>query len=473
MRACIYIITVPLLLIAIPSCGTRPPGGGDDNTCDLAAPQCREGLVCEATAEGIARCFLALTIRGVVLDATSDDPVIGSLIQAVDVNGAAVGTSAASGEDGSFMLTVPAVRDVDGVPVEGTYTLRAQAATYQAFPSAIRPALPLDAATAALEDNGWVIDNALTTVSLLPLPGDTSNLGSISGQILAERNSGILVVAEDQGSGYIGFSDADGLYTIFNIPPGSYTVRGYAAGVQLSAAVATLESGENQMGVDLTGSEKSLSRVSGNVQIVNAPGGAVTSVVLAVESTFVEAAGRGTVPPGLRVGNVLTDFAIEDVPDGTYVVLAAFENDRLVRDPDQTIGGTQIVRIEVPDPTTGNVVELSEGFKVTGALAVIAPGPDGPEEVLMPTPAFEWQDDSSEDGYEIRVFDAFGEEVWSDEIGPVSGSATVTLVYAGPPLEVGMFYQFRATSFREKLDDRTAISSTEDLAGVFQYLVGP
>lgn len=473
MRACVYIITVPLLLIAIPGCGSRSPGGGDDNTCDLAAPQCPEGLFCEATAEGIARCFLALTIRGVVLDATSEDPVVGSLIQAVDVNGAAVGTSAASDGDGSFTLTVPAMRDVDGVPVEGTYTLRAQAATYQAFPSAIRPALPLDAATAALEDNGWVIDNALTTVSLLPLPGDTSNLGSISGRILAERNSGILVVAEDHGSGYVGFSDADGLYTIFNIPPGSYTVGGYAAGVQLNAAVATLESGENQMGVDLTGSEKLLSTVSGNVQIVNAPGGAVTSVVLAVESTFVEVAGRGTVPPGLRVGNVLTDFSIEGVPDGIYVVLAAFENDGLVRDPDQTIGGTQIVRIEVPDPSTGTVVELAEGFKVTGALAVITPGADGPEEVLTPTPTFEWQDDSSEDGYDIRVFDAFGEEVWSDEIGPVSGSATVMLVYAGPPLELGMFYQFRATSFREKLGDRTAISSTEDLAGVFQYLVGP
>ena len=82
----------------------------------------------------------------------------------------------------------------------------------------------------------------------------------------------------------------------------------------------------------------------------------------------------------------------------------------------------------------------------------------------------EWEDDSSEDGYEIRVFDSFGEEIWSAEIGSISGAETVTHTYAGPPLEIGMFYQFRATSFRERNGPRTAISTTEDLKGVFFYL---
>ncbi len=154
------------------------------------------------------------------------------------------------------------------------------------------------------------------------------------------------------------------------------------------------------------------------------------------------------------------------------MVLAAFENDGLVRDPDQTIGGTATVRIELPDPEAGNDLILSEGFKVTGALAVFEPGAEGPEEVFDVTPSFVWEDDSSEDGYEIRVLDAFGTEIWNDEIGPVSGSSTVAHTYAGPPLEAGLFYQFRATSFREKNDKRTAISRTEDLRGVFFYLGG-
>jgi hypothetical protein len=226
-------------------------------------------------------------------------------------------------------------------------------------------------------------------------------------------------------------------------------------------------------GVDLVESGEALSTVAGNVQIVNAPGGLDTSIVLAVESTFVEDAARGTVPPGLRVGKILGDFAIADVPDGRYVVLAAFENDWLVRDPDQTIGGTRIVRIEVPDPLTGNTITLPEGFKITEALTVVSPGTDGPEEIVTPTPTFEWDDDSSEDGYVLRVFDAFGNEIWSDELGPITGLPTVTHTYAGPALEPGMFYQFRATSFRDKQEGRTAISTTEDLKGVFQYSEAP
>ncbi|UCE62210.1 MAG: hypothetical protein JSU63_10960, partial [Phycisphaerales bacterium] len=262
----------------------------------------------------------------------------------------------------------------------------------------------------------------------------------------------------------------EGKYTVFNVPAGTYEVRGYAAGVQLVPATATLQAGEERVDVDLTESEDPLSVVSGNVQIVNAPGGAVTSVVLAVENTFVEAAGRGAVPPGLRVGNVTGVFTFEGVPDGPYVVLAAFENDDLVRDPDQTIGGTATVRIEIPDPSLGNTVDLPEGFKVTGALSVVAPGADVPEQVLTPTPILEWEDDSSEEGYEIHVFDAFGDEIWDDEIGPVSGSPTVTHAYSGPALEPGMFYQFRVTSFRERDEQRTAISTTEDLEGVFYLL---
>jgi hypothetical protein len=39
------------------------------------------------------------------------------------------------------------------------------------------------------------------------------------------------------------------------------------------------------------------------------------------------------------------------VPDGKYVALAAFENDGLVRDPDTSIGGTQIVHLTVSGAT--------------------------------------------------------------------------------------------------------------------------
>jgi hypothetical protein len=141
------------------------------------------------------------------------------------------------------------------------------------------------------------------------------------------------------------------------------------------------------------------------------------------------------------------------------VVLAGFENDGLVRDPGTSIGGTEIVRIVVD----GAAVSISEGFKVTGALAVESPGADDIEEVSGAV-TFSWEDDSSEDEYTVQVFDALGTLVWetTGNFDP-GGSAPASVPYGGPALTSGMLYQFRATSIK----DGVPISSTEDLRGVF------
>jgi hypothetical protein len=53
----------------------------------------------------------------------------------------------------------------------------------------------------------------------------------------------------------------------------------------------------------------------------------------------------------------------------------------------------------------------------------------------------------------------------------VSGGETVTAKYAGP-LEPGMYYQFRVSSWRQSGSKPAApISMTEDLRGVF-FLAG-
>jgi hypothetical protein len=456
------------------ACNNQPPT--DENGCDPVTAPCEEGLVCDPFAEGEFRCFEPVVIAGMVIDIATEAPIEGALVQAVDINGAAVGTSGQTDADGRYEITVPVLRDEEGNPLEGVFTLRSQAAAYQEFPTALRPALPIDAATAVQvegdeEDEGesasWRIENTLTTIGLLALVGDVSQLGSIAGTIEAERNAGLLVVAEGAGGVFVGFSDSAGVFTIFNVPAGSYSVQGYGAGVQLDSTTAEVQATTPTEGVQLTESERPLSTLSGNVQIVNAPGGSVTSVVLAVESTFIETAGRGQVPPGLRAGNVTGAFTIEGIPDGRYVVLAAFENDDLVRDPDENISGTQIIHIQVPDPVAGNVIAISDGFKITEALGIVRPGANGPEEVNGPVLNFEWQDDSSEDGYELRILDAFGNELSRAELPGVSGGATVGYAFLGPALEPGTFYQFRVTSFRERNGERSAISATEDLEGVF------
>ncbi len=452
-----------MIIALVPGCG----GGKKKGTCDLAAPDCDEGAVCAPMPDGEGRCVSPVFIRGRVEDSATTDPIEGALVQVADINGAAVGSSDVTGPDGIFELQIPVPRNEDEAPAAATFTLRAQAAGYQPFPSGLRTALPLDASAAVEDGGGWVIDNQATVIRLLAFPGG-AGLGSISGTVLAEPGAGVLVVAEGAAGGTIGYSSADGAYTIFNLPAGTYTVQGYMAGLNLEPVEVSLAAGEQREGVDLTGQEGPLATVSGRVQIVNAPGGAATSVVLAVESTFVENAARGEVPPGLRAPepglapSIDSAWSIAGVPDGRYVVLAAFENDGLVRDPDPSISGTQLLHIEV----AGQDIAIGDGFKITEALEVIWPGAAGLETITEPTPTFEWADDSGEDGFEVRVYDAFGEEIWADPNVPkFTGSGNPSLQYAGPALEAGMVYQFRATS----VDPDGPLSQTEDLKGVFVY----
>jgi hypothetical protein len=112
---------------------------------------------------------------------------------------------------------------------------------------------------------------------------------------------------------------------------------------------------------------------------------------------------------------------------------------------------------------------MDQSFKITEHLAIVGPGADAPE-VVSGTPVFRWADDSSEDRYELELYSALGDLVWSDRaIAGVSGSRTVERTYAGPALTRGMIYQFRVTSFRDRRGTATAISRSEDLRGVFSY----
>jgi hypothetical protein len=195
--------------------------------------------------------------------------------------------------------------------------------------------------------------------------------------------------------------------------------------------------------------------------------------VLVPASVFNEDLERGPVPFGLRdpdppapVTDLMGAFRLDGVPSGTYKVLAAFENDDLVRDPDSSIAGTAIQEVNV---TLGQTTTVDTAFKITAALDVVGPGAEEPEAV-MDTPTFIWADDSSEDFYELVVFDALGELVWEQPMLPgVSGSATVEVPYGGPALTPGMYYQFRATSFRNPPGGAVAVSRTEDLRGVFYF----
>jgi hypothetical protein len=408
-----------------------------------------------------------------VFDSASGNPIEGAHVIAVDKTGAAATDVAITSSDGVYELQVPVVREPDGSLNEGIYTLRISAPDYLPYPHGIRPALPIDASQAThREDGGWLLENAATEIALIALKEEKQGQGSISGSIVvsgATSPAGVLVVLEGVPEGSLfTFSDKSGRYTLFNVPEGSWEIQGYKAFLQLDAVTVALAAGEAKTGIELISNTKSYGTVTGSINIVNAPGGSATSVVLVPESTFNETFVKGEVPPGLRAPappespSITGDFTIAGVPDGQYVVLAAFENDFLVRDPDPSIAGTQILHIQVPDSSSYEI-DIAASFKVTESLVVVSPGATAPE-LVTGNPVFIWEDDSSEIKYSIVVYNAFGEEVWrNDDLPKVTGSPQVTVTYGAGPLQAGMYYQFRATSWRSD----GPISQTEDLLGVF------
>lgn len=447
------------LMVTIGGCSDDSSGGsggsGNANACDpVAQTGCFDGQSCEDVNGGEPACFEPVSLQGKVTEAATGKPIAGARIAARDANDAVVSEVSISAEDGSYSLRVPAPHNADGTLASTSYTLRADATGYLSFPKAPRVALPVDVATAT--GSPLVVASAATDITLIPLP-DTAGLGSISGTVVADLPGGTLVVA----GGVTGVADSTGAYAVLNVPAGSVDVRAYAAGLSFDSATANVTAGADTGGVDLHENGDPTWTVSGKLSIVDGGGASVTSVVLALEDTFQEDAARGEVPKGLRAANISGSWSISGVADGRYVVLAAFENDDLVRDPDTSIGGTDIPHIEI----AGADLNLSDTFKVTGALAVISPGATTLEEVSG-TPTLTWEDDSSEDSYDVSVFDALGNLTWSTSGNfDQGGSKPATVDYGGPALVSGMVYQFRAVSVKSGVP----ISSTEDLKGVFVY----
>ncbi|HET6610485.1 MAG TPA: carboxypeptidase-like regulatory domain-containing protein [Kofleriaceae bacterium] len=447
--------------------------GGDEEACDPAARSgCDDGLVCEVVMGGEPACFSPVVLRGQVFDLADGGAIEGARVVALDVNRAPQSSVAVTDVDGNYELSIPTVRDTDGNIIGTNLTLRADAAGYQTFPSGLRQAIAVATQDAADKDGKWVIESPLTKIGLIELGADAGT-GIIRGNVdIPDDHNGVMVVAETSSgsgsaTGFAAIADRDGDYAIFNLPDGGYTVTGYARGSVYEAVDADVTGGQETT-VDLALTGDAPATLSGKVAIVNPGAGSGTSVILVVASTFDPVLKRGETPPGMRAPapgtapDVTGNFTIDGVPPGDYAILAAFENDFLVRDPDTCIAGTDVV---FQTFASGDDLVLDESFKVTGALDVLAPGADGAEQVTG-TPTFTWADDSSEDGYALTVFNSFGEIIWETTIAGTSGSDP-EVVYAGPPLEAGQYYQYRVVSTKASGTEACELSQTEDLKGVF------
>lgn len=440
--------------------------GGGDPACTVGSAEgCGAGLVCELGPDGAGLCAAPIELRGRVFDLADGAPIAGARVLALDANGVAQSIAVVTDVAGAFALPVPTARDASGTPIGPAVVLRVSASGYQSFALPPRVALPIDRTAPTDVDGVLVVQSAATEVGLVSTSGSGAR---IDGAIASPDAGGALVVATAGGALVASaLADREGDFVLFDVPPGTVHVEAYRAGIRVVPADVTVAAGATAT-VVLTTQTDGLSTVEGSVQIVNAPGGSSTSVILVLESTFDETFARGEAPAGMRAAPVSGGFSIPGVPPGRYVALAAFENDGLVRDPDTSIAGTEIVHFEVP--AAGGTVSLGDGFKVTEALAVVSPGADGLEVIAAGDPTFVWADDSSEDGYEVRVYDALGALVHEDTMVPrVTGAGNVSYTWSGASLTPGMIYQFRALSFTVDRDGaHVYLSATEDLRGAFQ-----
>jgi hypothetical protein len=460
------------LSLQFAACGSdeEPRAGRSGDACTREEKSaCERDLVCDPRADGSRYvCGEPAIIQGRVADALNLEGLASGRVVVLGVDGAPAADVVYTDDDGRFSAVVTAPRNADGTVAEtAKWTLAVSAQGYEAFPAGPRPAVPISASQMA----DGVIQAPSTDVTLLPLSQPELYARQIEGSIAAPSPGGTLVVAEGgEGVAPHAIASRSGEFTIFNVPSGAFELAGYKRGQQLERTAVDVREA-SVSGARLELSDVALGSVSGNVNIVNAPGGSMTSVVLVPNSVFDERLERGAIPLGLRAPgqpeapSVSGAFVFDQVPLGEYVVLAAFENDGLVRDPDTSIGGTTIVHVTV---ASGQSVAMDQSFKVTEHLAIIGPGAETPEPLSGPL-MFSWSDDSSEDRYELELYTALGDLVWEQRAVPSGRGESVELSYAGPALVAGMVYQFRVTSFRDRNGVTTAISKSEDLRGVFEY----
>jgi hypothetical protein len=447
---------------------------GGSKQCKLDDPSsCPSGEVCESIQnQNAPACFSPVQLQGHVSDLSSAAPIAGATVSALDESGAPAALVAISASDGSYTLQIPSVRaDGTGKPLGRKVALRAAAKNYFNFPSGVRISLPIDtsAAVQANASSPYVISGGQSDVGLIALPSAAQGRPSISGTVeVSPSQVGVLVVAETTSVPITAIADRNGAFTLFNVTPGSVHVQAYSRGTNYTAVDPTVQAGVDTTGLQIHKSNVATATLNGSVNLVaGAPG--PTSVVVIVESTFNPILVRGEEPPGLRAPdpgiapNVTNAWSITGVPDGRYVVLAAFENDGDVLDPDPNIAGTQIQHIAVSGGAVVNGVQPS--FKVTSAVSMVSPGPGDAMDLAPSQPTFTWQAYPSAHTYDLALFDAMGTVVWS-KIGLIAINGQNTATYDGStPLGSGKVYQWRSLA---RGNAGNPISHTEELRGIFR-----
>ncbi len=317
------------------------------------------------------------------------------------------------------------------------------------------------------------------TVTLFADP-QAATSGTISGVVRTTDGSGlsgVLVTAGNDNGWQATSSDQNGRFKLFNVPSGQIALQGWKSGYNV--APETLSVNANQTTTNtLTATADADGRISGKVSFTSVEGTIVDITLLHPETN--------QVIPGLRTelqaGSF--DYQIENVPNGTYQIIASLDNDDYVLDPDESVQqGIPMVTVE------GN--DLVVDFKVTGAIKLDNPtaGQDNLVPEITTTPTFVWSKRSSyanASTFAIEVVDQTGSVIWGgfgtngEILVPVAntGGESWSIDFdadgsAQSALQIGRYYQVRIYAAKDDKNDPRGyklVSATETLDGLFKVV---
>ena len=400
-------------------------------------------------------------LKGIVKDAATSSPLenVSVVIFNAD-NNSPIGQTLKTTTSGEFSTAL----------APGNYFLKLSRQGYYAVPAASLEAVPFAIAVEQLTQSDAEMFPSLNTAAGW-ITGNVTNGGTVV--------QGALVVATDLQN-KIAFStstDANGAYSIFNVPAGSFNVQAYLASYNSNSVAAAVTSNTATAGINITVQKTGSATLTGNVRNL-----AIDNKD--VDITLVHPITKETIP-GLTTTTANLGYSLGNIPNGIFIARATYKNDLRVMDPDRIAKfGEPVVNV------SGGIVSPSTlTFDITGPVTL-----NLPSNILSNTipvassgkPVFQWTAYASTSDYVIEVMDAStGQVVWGgfDKSGslPVKkivlpgGSTSITFNSDGkasiPELVPGKIYRWRIYASKNDQNSFTGwtlISMSEDQVGLIK-----
>ena len=323
------------------------------------------------------------TLKGTVTASSTTQAIENVRITVYNANtNAPIGNTVLTQSNGTYQIELS----------PGTYYLNLSMQGFNGIPAAgITPV-----SVTVVRGNETVNDFQMQTSSV-------TNGGSISGKVTSGGNAvaGVLVIAGNGSNGYSSVTGADGTYSIYNLPAGTYQLQGFMSNYNSAAQSVAVTANTESSGKDIIMTLGALGSVTGTITFSATKNGEV-------DVTLINPLTKETIP-GLVTKTVGGTYSISKVPNGTYIARASFPNDTYVVDPDWILkNGEPKVTI------SGNAV--AQNFSVTGAVMLVSPTnivtTTKPMEITGSTPTFTWLAYSSTSDYVIEVSDVNGNVIW-------------------------------------------------------------